>query len=396
MTNATDPRLTQARQRLGPLVTLNCTRLACASAHHRLGAEAQAQIHKILAGRLADLGGPEQVAAQIRRARGYQAALLERTRRAGLDETLRGALGTYQECLAAWAEGARLTEFRHPQLTGAVDGAPVSAEELAILLQEDEVGCQTGVYRERDGSILLWHAEEDVEAVPGQRFDRLRLFSFRACGGTVATGFIYPDLLPGPTFGWQGRDYVQAIDTLHVRPVEQAEALLPNTLAWLSLYLGNRISRAQLARQLGPFQGGYSLTTASQQAGGVSVEKVEFANGQVAASNLGTAAGEYLFQTNILNDLSLPIGVEELTENRAWNEQRRKRTARLLGVIQRAPEARPLIFRLLRSRLGGDSAYANPDVKAYLVCHLAGGSLSAWVGSGPAGVETPPLWVEPD
>lgn len=378
------------------LTHLDCAASDCVSAHGTLGREARAQIQKTLARRLAEAGSPAGVAARVRRARHFSASLQAKRQNPILDETLREALAVYRECLLAWANAAELGQFRHPWLAEVLDEEPVSAEALALLLQEDEVGCQTGVYRERDGSVLLWHAEEDVETEPGQRFDQLRLFSFRASQGRLATAFIYPDLLPGPAFGWQGANYAQAVDTLHVRPLELDGALLPNTLAWLSLYLGAQVTRAKLARQLGPFAGGYSLTAVVRQNGPAQVEKVEFANAEVAVTDLSPAAGSWLFQTNVLNDVSLSIGAEELTnpESRVWNETRQKRTARLLRVIQRAPEAQPLIFRLLRSRLGGEAAYANRDVKAHFVCRLAPEKLSSWVGGGPARAGEPLFFTE--
>jgi len=374
------------KELLGPITPLDCRELDTASAHRRLGQDARAQIHKILAKRLDDLGGKEQTTQQIRRARKLQKALNAKLQIPALDENIRAAVGQYQDCLSAWAQGAGLAEFSHPMLANVVDEASVHADDLATLLQMDDVGCQTGVLREQDGAVILWHAEEDYEDNPGQRFDQLRIFLFRAANGQSAGGFIYPDLLPGPTFAWQGGDFVQAIDTLHIRPLEFDDAILPNTLAWLSLYLGSQVTRQELAEQLGPFQGGYSLTAVYKRAGSVSVEKVEFANQQVTASHLDPAAGQCLFQTNVIRDLSQPIGVEEQTspESRAWNEQRMARTGRLLKVVRSSTQPLAGVFRLLRSRLGGESAYANRDVKAYLVCRMSVEKTSIWVGAGAA------------
>jgi hypothetical protein len=265
----------------------------------------------------------------------------------------------------------------------------------------------------------LWHSEEDSEDSPvfGQRFDKLRLFIFRAANGHKACGFIYPDLLPGPTFGWQDDNFVQAIDTLHVRSVEfENGAITPNTLTWLSLYLGTLVSRKALceATLLGPFYGGYSLTAAYKKDGRVSVEKVEFANDQAAACELETTTGKTFFQTNVIRDLSQPIGAEELTspESRAWNEKRMARAARFIKVIQKsaprfakqiatrsgsanrtgttteeASDPRDhshvsMVFRMMQSRLGDESANSNRDVKAYLVCHMSTEKTSIWVGPG--------------
>jgi hypothetical protein len=376
----------EIKKNLGPILPLDCTHMDTISAHRLLGQEACAQIHKILARHLDEQGSAEQAATQIRQARRYQSALKTRLKIPRLGEIIKLAINEYMACLSAWAEGAQLADFRHSRLPAEVNNLPVSATDLAMLLQEDETGCQTGVYREQDGSVILWHVEEDEGKIPDLRFDKLRLFSFRTYGGQIATGFIYPDLLPGPTFAWQGGNFVQAVDTLHIKPVDFDDSILPNTLAWLSLYLGTQTTREELAKRLGPFQGGYSLTAAHKNEGQVSVEKIEYANNAVAISKLGDNAGSYLFQTNILRDPSLPIGAHEQAslESRALNGTRYARTARFMRVVQQSNPAQPLIFRMLQSCLGGDSAYSNVSVKAYLVCQMLPQKTSIWVGAGAA------------
>jgi hypothetical protein len=384
MANRSIDRVMEFKKYLGPITHLDCTQLDTTNAHRLLGQAARAQIHKILTKRLDEQGSIEQVAAQIRRARRYQAALEKKLQNLALDGIVKTAIGAYLACLTAWAEGAQLADFQHTLLTSEVDNLPVSATDLAMFLQKDESGCQTGVYRERDGSVILWHVEEDTEKTPGERFDQLRLFSFRTYSGQIATGFIYPDLLPGPTFAWQGGNFVQAVDTLHIKPVDFEAAILPNTLTWLALYLGTRITRAELAKRLGPLQGGYSLTTVYKNKGQVSVEKIEYANNMLAASSLENSAGSYLFQTNILRDPSLPIGTQEQAsaESLAWNGARYARTSRFMPVIQRSNDALPLVFRMLQSRLGGELAYSNESVKAYLVCQMTRQKTFIWMGAG--------------
>ena len=376
----TEQKLIQQAQRaLGPITTLDCLGLDNLDAHRRLGQDAKVQIHKFLGYRLNNMGDRQQVSEQIRRTRKYQRALESRLKLPTLDEKVRSAVQQYQLALASWAEGAELGDFQHTLLENSV-----TAVDLATLLQEDEVGCQTGVLREQGGAVILWHSEEDYEISPNQRFDKLRLFKFKAINGRSACGFIYPDLLPGPTFGWQADDYAQAVDTLHVRPVDFEDAILPNTLAWLSLYLGPQVSRQELAQKLGPFQGGYSLTAVYKKDEQILVEKVEYANAQISACELGTSPGESLFQTNVIRDRSLPIGAEEQTspESRVWNEQRMHRTARFIRTIKNASNPRKMVLGMLASRLGGEAAYANRDVKAYLVLRMAPGETSILVGAG--------------
>ena len=377
-------RIMESKKTLGPITSLDCAHLDTINAHRLLGQDVRAQIHKILANRLDEQGSAEQITAQIRQARRYQNAMENKLQNPSLDEIVKTAIGEYLACLSAWGDGAQLADFHHALLDSEVDNLSVSAKDLAMLLQEDETGCQTGVYREQDGSVILWHVEEDDEKAPGERFDKLRLLSFRAYGDQIASGFIYPDLLPGPTFAWQGGNFVQAVDTLHIKPVDFDDSILPNMLAWLGLYLGTQFSREELAKRLGPFQGGYSLTAIHKEEGQVSVEKIEYANEMVAASTLGNSPGSYLFQTNILSDPSLPIGAHEQAsaESRTWNRVRYARTSRFMRVIQQSEDALPLVFRMLQSRLGGASAYSNESVKAYLVCRMTPQKTSIWVGAG--------------
>ena len=146
----------QFKQFYGHIHLLDCSHMDAISAHRMLGQDAGPQIHKILAKRLDE---QDEVAAQVRRARQYQVALRAKLQQPSLDATLRAALNEYLVCVSAWADGADLANFRHAGLPGMlVDGLPVSAEDWAFALQEDEVGCQTGVYRERDGSVILWHS----------------------------------------------------------------------------------------------------------------------------------------------------------------------------------------------------------------------------------------------
>jgi hypothetical protein len=372
---------------INKITLLDATDVDTVTAHRLLGQDARTQIHKILGRRLNELGS-EKFAGQIRRARRYETAI--KIKAQNVDGILKAAIDQYLACVSTWADGAELARFHHALLAETtIDGRAISALDLALSLQEDGVGCQTGTYRERDGSVILWHTEEDTEESPGDRFDRLRLFSFHAFDGHIATGFIYPDLLPGPTFGWRDDHFIQAIDTLHIRQVDHISPILPNMLAWLSLYLGKQFSREELVRKLGPFQGGYSISAMAKMEEDICVEKVEFANNRFNVSHLGKMAGDFLFQTNAIHNLSLPIGMEEeiSLNSRKTNLDRVGRTARFINVIHHAEDALPLIFRILRSHAGGDMGYSNPDVKAYVVCHMSMDKTSLWAGCGSAAAD---------
>ena len=385
--------LKEAKQQLGQIHVLDCRHEEIITAHHRLGTDARDQIHKILAQRLNQSGGVENAQQQIRRARKLHLALSARQNNPKLSQTVRSAVAQYMACLQSWAEGASLDGFAHSFIADAVDELPVSAMDLAVFLQEDEVGCQTGVLREQDGAAILWHTEEDYEDMPGQRFDKLRLFRFKTPQNKDICGFIYPDLLPGPTFGWHEGDYAQAVDSLHTRQVDDDNAILPNVFAWISLYLGKEMPHGTLAAELGPFAGGYSVTSVRQNGATTQVEKVDFANRAANICTLQETPAKYLFQTNIVNPTSPAVLTEEHTtaEGRARNSTRIRRTTRLLKVIKNSNTALRHIFRMIRSRMGNEWAYSNPDVKGYFICKMGMDSTHCWVGAGPALPNDEPL-----
>lgn len=356
------------------------------SAHHKLGTDAREQIQKILSKRLGETGSIEKTQYQIRRARKLILALSERAQHPKISEPLKDAIQQYQACLSAWATGAELNQFRHDFLSEKVDEQNISPIELAIFLQEDEVGCQTGVFREQDGSIILWHSEEDYEESPWQRFDELRLFCFQAYSKIKTYSFIYPDLLPGPAFGWNEKKYAQAVDSLHIKQSDDANAILPNTLAWISLYLGQVMSRQAIATELVPFAGGYSISAAYSMQENIHAEKVDVGNHALDNCTLGEMAGNHLFQTNIVTGSSPAVLHEEQIspESHKRNSNRITRTTRLLQVIKNSNTALPLIFRVMHSRIGQEDAYSNPDVKAYFVCRIHANAMQCWAGAGPA------------
>src|SRR5512143_2236822 len=175
-----DLPLLSVKTALGPPVHLDYRALDLAEAHRRLGEHVRAQVHHILLGKI-QTSAPEALAAQVRLARYCQATISRKLANSG-EEILRSALEEYVTCLAAWEQGAELAAFGADHLRGTlVDGQPVLGADLAYLLQDDETGCQTGLWRAADGSAVIWHTEEDRTPL-GERFDRLRYMHFTVAG----------------------------------------------------------------------------------------------------------------------------------------------------------------------------------------------------------------------
>ena len=208
--------LQAVKDRFGGLVFLDFSKHDLRTAHRMLGEQVSAQVHKILRQRLERLDR-SKLNFLLTQTCSCAETLTDKLSDQRLDPRLQGALQEYVDCLAAWADGAGLRDFDHPALAAQRRLCPL---DLALFLQHDSTGCQTGMYRQGDGSVILWHTEEDIEFEAGSGFDQLRLASFNVGdeeNPITMTAFIYPDLLPGPAFGWRSDGYTQAVDNLHIR-----------------------------------------------------------------------------------------------------------------------------------------------------------------------------------
>ncbi len=383
-------QLQTVKQRFGGLVRLDYTGLDLVTAHARLGQHVGAQARKILTQRL-ERSSASKIQKLLDQSRSCAATLIEKRHDQKIDRRVRNALIQYQNCLKAWAGGAGIDTFHHPHLDAY---QPLTTLDLALFLQHDSSGCQTGMYRLTNGSVILWHTEEDVEFEPGSGFDLLRIASFNNMDDDHPVhmhAFIYPDLMPGPAFGWRSDGYVQAVDTLHTRDFDYIKnGMLANVVTWLSLLLGATIPAAELIESLQPYYDGYALNTVYPQGGAVLADKYEFASDRIIPCSLANTPASYLFQVNIFSDQTHPW-VAELEEIRPdWRELYAQRMARTMQSLQNkdghsgdTADMR-FFFDMLTSQEGDGWAYANQDVKAYFIQHQDLHETETWLGDGPA------------
>lgn len=375
---------------LGPIQHLDLTSLDMVKGCHELGAEVGHQVEVILDAKIASLDHA-QLAQEVRHARQTRSAMLRRSNSRRTRGRVRWALREYLRCLSAWAAGARLDAFGGQALPDLrIDGLPVSADDLALLLQNESTGCQTGVFRDEDRSAILWHTEEDRTALSYNRFDKLRLASFKAMENgksRVITGFVYPDLLPGSAFGWVDESYVQAVDAFYLRPQGNPAGVPANAAAWICLLLAGGISSAEIATALAPFYGGYAITSVSRIASSLRADTTEFVGREVVSTPLPDALGSARLQVNLLSDRASIAAAEHEDippELKQAQERRIARTRRALKAIARSPDRLAGFSKLLASRVGGGFAYCNKDVKAHFLCRMTMDGASMWVGGGPA------------
>jgi hypothetical protein len=382
------------KARLGKLVFLDFSTFNLVDAHRELGAHVRDQVHKLLRCKLNGLL-EDQLRSLLQQTRVCHATLLDRSRSTKVSPVIRSAIWQYLACLEAWTNGADLAGFHHPHLEQWVSSlGPLSAHDLALLLQHDNAGCQTGLYRQKDGSVILWHTEEAFSSEPGGEFDQLRVAFFQAGNGSSCikmAAFIYPELLPGPAFGWRSDGFAQAVDALFLRPFPRLqEGILANVASWITLWLGPAVDTQEIIEALGPFHDGYALNSVCTMDRQVRAKKVEFAGNLIFPIPLGETPGEFLFQVNVFSQrhrLDL-LKLESVSlESRKAFEQRLRRTQRVLKCReprQSSSEEARFFLELLASRVGGEWAYANADTKAYFVNRVSPEGMEIWFGPGSA------------
>ena len=366
--------LQQHRRRLGPLREMAIRARTLTQVHGQLGEQLGENIRSVARLRLQSTPATK-FAREIAAVRNCRWHLKQHVRSTYTPAHVRRGLREYLACLDAWTSGSELESV----LDGHnVEGKLLTAEELALWLQDDNTGCQTGLLRLAGGDVLFWHTEEDTIGY----FDYPRLATLSA-GRRIWHSFLYPYLLPGPAFGWQD-GYFQAVDSLHIR--RGTHGALTSVLAWLSWRLGSQIDHTELFR-LCPVIDGCAINRLCRSASGVTASVQELGGEFQNRRTLGERPGSLLFQANCVGPAGSRLAREEALAagERARYCSRQERTQTAARQLWKAREATPQrILELLASRAGGSYAYANADVKAHCVGVAGAGGFELYVQSGAA------------
>ena len=354
-------------------------------AHFLLGQEVRNQVHTILQRKLSVLT-PQKLKSEIDLAKKCRSDIEEKIHRQR-DRAVSAALERYWNCLNAWANGAELEAVNHPNL----EGVAFTPADLGLLLQMENDGCQIGAYRMADGGIVIWHTEEEMDHA---RFDKLRIASFNISLGTKTWevfSFIYPDLLPGPAFGWvhDSRSvFVQAVASLPIKPNLQY-SIIANIATWIILFWGNEIDSKTIISELGPFIDGYALITASKDKHVINASRVEFGHELIIAQSLDRLPGSLIYQTNAFSNSSERAFRKINTIQPRYSylyHQREVRNSKAVSKLEKniTEDVLSSFYDLICSETGKDFAYANLDVMGYFLCYISSSSTQIKVGSGPA------------
>jgi hypothetical protein len=387
---ALDPILAE-RRRLGPVRVHTIAAPSLLAAHGGLGALVARPARAAVAARIAGTK-PAVLAAQIACAKASRAFLERRAEgRAGMAAAVREALGEYLACLDAWTRAVRLGASA--ARCARILGEPVSAGDLALWMQDDNAGCQTGLLRRAGGSVLLWHTEEDTIGY----FDRPRVLTLMT-GEEDRSAFLYAYLLPGPAFGWQ-RDQIHAVDTLDLRREGAPAGAFTSVAAWIVWRLGPRIPVREVLRALSPYVDGCVIHVV-RPGDPATAETHEIGGRHVVSRLLPRRAGASRVQVNLASRPDIAIALDQWMPARelaGYGARARRMSEDLDRIVGRGERAvgGEEILRMIASRRGGAYAYANGDVKAHMVAEIGARGVVIHIGSGaahPGDVYRPERW----
>jgi hypothetical protein len=357
-----------------PIAILTLRAPTAEAAHGELGAALGAVIRDVAQRRCSAVSA-EVLHGQLATALRVRKHLEGLWARAAMPDILHEHLGLYLRCLRAWADAAELSRVLPAQ---EVEGAPFTAFDLALFLQDDNTGCQTGCVRGGEGQVLLFHTEEDTVGY----FDRPRIVHMDVAG-VRRSALLYPYLLPGPAFGWNAQG-VFAYDTLNLQRTEQG-GTPTSTWSWLCWWMAGQLSLAATAQALVPFLDGGALVHVGRGPRGITVEQVEVGRGHVHRSLLVEAPGTRHMQVNMLSSGAAAMGALELYDA-AGREPYVQRLARgdaaLAGLCARPSVA--TMLQMLSGTDGGTWAFSNADVVAHFVAEVRTDGMTLHVGAGAA------------
>lgn len=297
------------------------------------------------------------------------------------NEQIKKTLQEYFLCLSSWAKGAQLITFKHQILEGLkADRLSIRPEDLALWLQNDNFGCQTGMIRVEHGKVIFWHTEEDIMGY----INEVLIASFKIHHEHVSF-FVYPHLLPGSTFSWT-KDFFMAVDSLPIKYLQNQIGSLANITTWIIWRLANKFPSRQIIKLLSPHIDGYAVNIVRKGNKRIIGEKLEFGGGKMISNVLPNNRYRFLFQTYLVSNPKSLLAKNHQKISSKSKEQlsrRIKRTQDFLHSMENKVNVKK-IFRMLSSRQGQDYAYANKDVKAHLIGKASDKKMELWLGKGPA------------
>jgi hypothetical protein len=332
-TVAPPDRLLKIKDTLGPLNKEVIEAETLTEAHQKLGEKHRQKISSALETWLGEM--PKKKALELinltRKITVYMQNRAEELKNS--DPEISSAITEYLACVSAWSEGAGLAESNQAGRLGA------TSAELALLMQNDSVGCQSIMIRGDNGQILMGHSEEDIDTDRVTR-NNWTTFKFKSAGKEAElTAFTsYTDLLPGPAFGLTPNG-IMASDAIFPE-VENKIGFLGNSVTWILWRMGAESSAPVIVTKLLPSPSGYALNLAYTENGRAVGQTLEFAADRLSVTELGQNPGDHSFHTNAIKETDPDLKqLEELTKTDSrFYEKRAHTLTAILDAIKNRPD----------------------------------------------------------
>lgn len=379
---AQQDKLTRISEHLGGFEYKHIFAQSIEDAHWQLGEYMKDDIRRILDKKTKSVS-PDELMDQIVFVRKCRQFMADKMTDASVKPIIKTAFQEYFDSLSAWAKGADLDSYaKDAGLKG------ISGEDLAWLMQNDNVGCQTAmIFDGKD--VYALHVEEDDE----KRIKHPQLISFHIGSGKTAEHLhfmAYPDLLFGSAFGWR-KDFAQFIDFLYLNNPDHAGSLA-NTATWMTLRLGNSVNPKEVIDFLMPFADGYAFNYARVVDGKVTGEKYEVAQDQIRYTAQPQTKGSILYQNNIVYQPNTEMAAHlDPPKDQREFVKRRLRIEKAVNIVNGLKWTRkinfPKLLKVFSFVAGGDYAVASPRAKAHVGLHISEDGIDAYLGAGP-GIRT--------
>jgi hypothetical protein len=294
-----------------------------------------------------------------------------------LDDSQVGSLiKLYLDCLEAWANGCSLN----------VPNFNLSKIELALILQNDVVGCITTLIRNSANNVHLIHSEEDVSGMIKK--PTVIHFSVRKDNGEdqKITSFVYPALLPGPAFSFSEK-MIMANDFLYTNHCKDyykknQPFCLINILTWILFITQDYDLAETYANKLMPFVDGNAVNLINLK--NINAKTIEIAGDELKTKELPIVSKSYQVQVNIFNQPSSLIcqNHEEVDPNKkVLLSERIEIISDFLEANLDLPFPKIASFQALQT--GGSFAPANQDVKATFLANVFPNKTDLKIIAGP-------------
>lgn len=349
-----------------------------ADAHFQLGQLFKSEINQIAADRFSEPGFDLKFQADLANlCLGFLQTKLD-------DVQVGGLIKLYLICLEAWANGCCLQAASYG----------LSKLELALILQNDVVGCITTLIRNSADNVHLVHSEEDVSGTINK--PTVIHFSIQKDGEVAQkiTSFIYPALLPGPAFSFSEK-MVMANDFLYTNHCQdyfknKQPFCLINILTWILFITQDYALAETYASKLMPFVDGNAINLVNLEAKTVGsqliieAKSIEIAGDQLKVKELPIEPESYQVQVNIFNQPASLI----CQNNEDVNADKKLLLSERVEIIKRflknnlnLPFPKIASFQALQE--GGSFAPANRDVKATFLADIFPAKTEFKIVAGP-------------